>query len=39
MQIGGGQFRNRISAPTPDTKILVMPQFVYMPHQILGKKI
>ena len=33
MQIGGGEFRKRISAPnrSPGTKILVMPQFSYMP--------
>ena len=38
MQIrGGGQFRKRISAPTPGTKILVMPQLSYMPDQTLGK--
>ena len=38
MQIGDDQFRKRISAPTSGTKILVMPQFPYMPDQILGKK-
>ena len=31
---GGGEFRKRISALPPDTKIFVMPQFFYMPHQI-----
>ena len=39
MQIGGDEFRNRISAPIPGTKILVIPQFSYMPDQISGKKI
>ena len=34
MQIGGGEFRKSISAPT---KILVMPQFSYMPDHFLGK--
>ena len=38
MQIWGGQFGKKISAPTPGTKILVMPQFSYMPDQILGKR-
>ena len=37
MQIRGGQFRKRISTPTPGTKVLVMPQFSYMPDQISGK--
>ena len=37
MQIGGREFRKSISAPTPGTKSLVMPQFSYMPDQILGK--
>ena len=38
MQIGGGQFRKRISALPHGTKIFVMPQFSYMPEQILGEK-
>ena len=37
MQIGSGQFRKRISAPTTGTKILVMLQVSYMQDQILGK--
>ena len=37
MQIGGDQFRKRISALPPGTKILVIPQSSYMPDQILGK--
>ena len=37
MQIGGGQFRKRYQPLPPGTKILVMPQFPYMPDQILGK--
>ena len=35
IQIGDGEFRKSISAPTPGTKILVMPQFSYTPDQIL----
>ena len=34
MQMKGGEFRKNISAPTPDAKILVMPQFSYMPDQL-----
>ena len=38
MQIGGGQFQKKITVPTPGTKILVMPEFSYMPDQILANK-
>ena len=37
MQIGDSEFRKSISAPTPGTKILVMPQLSYMPDQFLEK--
>ena len=33
----GGEFRKSILAPTPWYQNLVMPQFSYMPDQILGK--
>ena len=33
----GGQFRKRVSAPTPGTKIFVMHQFSYIKDQFLGK--
>ena len=38
MQIKGGEFRKRISALSPGTKILVIPHFSYIPDQILEKK-
>ena len=38
MQIGGHQFEREYQPLFPDTKILVMPQFSYMPDQISGKK-
>ena len=34
---GGGEFQKSISAPTPGTKIPVIPQFSYMPDQFIGK--
>ena len=38
MQIKGGEFRKRISALSPGTKILVTSHFSYIPDQILEKK-
>ena len=38
MQVGGGQFRKRISVLPPGAKTLVMPQLSYMSDQILRTK-
>ena len=34
----GGQFQKRTVTSTPGIKILVVPQFSYLPDQILRKK-
>ena len=38
MQIGGVNFEREYQSLLPGTKILVMPQFSYMPDKILGKR-